>query len=65
MKKNNSFYYCLIFLVLFLVCGLFEAAIVTSETLSSNGEKFFWSALNVGIMIGIPVAIISVNKLSD
>ena len=65
MKKNNSFYYCLIFLVLFLICGLFEAAIITAETLTSNGERFFWSAMNIGIMIGIPVGVISINKLSD
>ena len=65
MKKNNSFYYCLIFLILFLICSLFEAAIITAETLTSNGERFFWSALNVGIIIGIPVGVISINKLSD
>lgn len=65
MKKNNSFYYCLIFLALFLICGLFEAAIITAETLTSNGERFFWSAINVGIMIGLPIGVISINKLSD
>ena len=65
MKKNNSFYYCLIFLVLFLICGLVEAAIITAESLTSNSERFFWSAMNVGIMLGLPVGIISINKLSD
>ena len=65
MKKNNSFYYCLIFLALFLVCSLFEAAIITADTLTSNSQKFFWSAINIGFMIGIPVGVISINKLSD
>jgi hypothetical protein len=53
-------------MVLFLICGLFEAAIITAETFpSSISEKFFWTAINVTIMIGIPVGVISINKFSD
>ena len=65
MKKNKAIYYFLIFCVLLLVGGLFEGAILTSETLASTGEKLFWSAMNAMVFIGIPVAVISVINLSD
>ena len=62
---NKKIFYTLLFMVLFIVFILFEGAIIESETLSTNGQKLFWSCLNVAFLIGVPIGVVSMIELTD
>jgi len=62
---NKKIFYTLLFMVLFIVFILFEGAIIESETLSTNGQKLFWSGLNVAFLIGVPIGVVSMIELTD
>lgn len=64
-ENSNVLIYFAIILTLLLVGGLFEGAILTSEVLSTTGEKLFWSGILAAFFIGIPVCIISCSKLKN
>jgi len=64
MKNNKGIYYAMIFVVLFLIFGLFEGAILFSTHLASISDKLFFSALNVMVCLGIPVGIITTNEIN-
>jgi hypothetical protein len=62
-ENNNALIYFVIILTLGLIGGLFEGAILTSEVLSTTGEKLFWSGILATFFIGMPVCIIICSKL--
>ena len=65
MKNNKRIYYAMIFMVLFIIFGLFEGAIIFSTHFASTSYKLCWSALNVIVCFGIPVGLITVNGLTN
>lgn len=65
MKNSKGIYYAMIFVVLFLIFGLFEGAIIFSTHFDSTSYKLCWSALNVIVCFGIPIGLISVDGLTN
>lgn len=65
MKNNKGIYYALIFMILFIIFGLFEGAILFSTHLVSTSDKLFFSALNVMLCLGLPVGLITINGLTN
>ena len=64
MKNNKGIYYAMIFMVLFLIFGLFEGAILFSTHLASISDKLFFFLFIVMVCLGIPVGIITTNEFN-
>lgn len=60
---KEGFYYFIMFLIVFIIFALFEAAIIVSNFISDVSAKLFWSGMNVLLCLGLPVGLFSMNKL--